>query len=60
MNKKDNSQFVKVKQLNKNYKSSFSKIKEVEFLDKSENFIKLLSEKQKHNGFFIIKFVKEN
>jgi len=36
------------------------KIKDVEFLGKSEKFIKLLPEKQKHNGFFIIKFIKEN
>ena len=57
---KSKFQFVEVKLLNKNYKSSFSKIKEVEFLCKLENFIKLLSEKQKHNGFFIIKFVKES
>lgn len=35
------------------------KIKEVEFLGKSEKFIKLLPEKQKHNGFFIVKFYKE-
>jgi len=34
-------------------------MEEVEFLGKSENFIKLLPEKQKYNGFFIIKFVKE-
>ena len=57
---KSKFQFVKVKQLNKNYKSSLSKIKEVEFLGKWENFIKLLPEKQKHNGFFIKKFVKES
>ena len=36
------------------------KIKEVEFLGKSEKFIKLLPEKHKHNGFFIIKFIKES
>ena len=36
------------------------KIKDVEFLGKSEKFIKLLPEKHKHNGFFIIKFIKEN
>ena len=36
------------------------KIKEVEFFGKSEKFIKLLPEKYKHNGFFIIKFIKEN
>ena len=36
------------------------KIKEVEFFGKSEKFIKLLPEKHKHNGFFIIKFIKEN
>lgn len=34
------------------------KIKQIEFLKEKVNYIKLLPEKSKHNGFFIVKFEK--